>query len=326
MISPDSNDDDFPHEEESHPLGHLPVLVEETVSHLITDPDGIYLDLTAGGGGHLKALADKLSPEARLYGMDKDKTALARAKARLAGAKQEVKLFTGSFGNMDAFTAAMSLSQVNGILLDLGLSSYQLDDPSRGFSFRFDSPLDMRFDLSSIVTAEELVNTLFTSELIDIFRTYGEEKQAVKIARAIVDSRVIAPISTTIQLNKVILSVVRPPHQNKTLARVYQALRIVVNGELDAVDAVLPASLKMLKSGGRVAVITYHSLEDRRVKQFIRVESNPPCICPPSFPVCVCNPTPRLRKVTRKSITPSDLELQSNSRSSSARLRVAEKI
>ncbi|MBD3257266.1 16S rRNA (cytosine(1402)-N(4))-methyltransferase RsmH [candidate division GN15 bacterium] len=303
---------------------HVPVLAARVVSLLITDTHGAYLDLTAGGGGHLLALSDSLDSDARLYGVDADPAAVTRTTQALAGRPQFRQVITSDFGSLAAVAAQLEDRTFDGILLDLGISSYQLDDASRGVSFRLDGPLDMRFNPQQGRAAHELIHEMDQRELVRILREYGEERQAVKIAKAIVRERQEGMIRTTEQLRQIVLSVARPPHQNKTLARVFQALRIVVNRELEQLDAVLPAAVGLLKPGGRLAVIAYHSLEDRRVKQFIRdrkVQHADPLTPPESL-----DPSPRLAAITRKPIVPDDNEIAANPRARSARLRVAERL
>jgi len=274
---------------------HLPVMAGEVISSLVTDPNGAYLDLTAGGGGHLKALAESLSNKARLYGVDKDPTAVQWVEKALAGFPQFKKIIKSSFGDIASTVKQFDDELFTGILLDLGLSSRQIDDRSRGFSFQGDGPLDMRFDPSK------------------------------RIAREIVRERQKEMIRTTRQLSDIVTGVVNPPYQNKSLARVFQALRIAVNRELEQLQEVLPAALELLTVGGRLAVISYHSLEDRLVKRFFQREMKG-CICPPKLPQCVCGKTPSLRIITRKPVIPTKSEIERNSRARSARLRVAEKV
>ncbi|MFZ5980329.1 MAG: 16S rRNA (cytosine(1402)-N(4))-methyltransferase RsmH [Candidatus Zixiibacteriota bacterium] len=304
---------------------HLPVMVVEVVDRLVTDPDGAYLDLTAGGGGHLKALAEVLSGKARLYGVDKDPAAVKWVEEALAGVSQFKKIIKSSFGDIASTVQQFDDGLFAGILLDLGLSSRQIDDRTRGFSFQGDGPLDMRFDPSAEQTAAELVNTLDEDALAEIIKNYGEERLAKRIAAQIVRERQKNMIRTTRQLSGIVSGIVNPPYQNKSLARVFQALRIAVNRELEQLQRVLPAALGLLKVGGRLAVISYHSLEDRTVKRFFQEEMKG-CICPPRLPQCVCGKSPSLRIITRKPVIPTKNEIERNSRARSARLRVAEKV
>ena len=304
---------------------HLPVMAEKVVKLLITDRQGAYFDLTAGLGGHLKALAEALGPNARLYGLDRDPAAVELTAENLAGYSQVKRVMRASFGDLEVVIDGVGEKALDGFLLDLGLSSYQLDEPQRGFSFRRDGPLDMRFDPQSHrMTAAALVNSLDEERLAQIMHSFGEERRARRIAKAIVRQREKKMIQTTTELADVVAGVIPPPYQTKSLARVFQAFRIAVNGELDQLEAVLPQALSRLKVGGRLAVISYHSLEDRLVKRFFQREAKG-CVCPPRLPRCVCGAVPRVRVLTRKAITPQPEEKNQNPRARSAKLRAAEK-
>ena len=305
---------------------HLPVMPVEVAELLVTDPDGAYLDLTAGGGGHLKSLAGRLGTRARLYGIDRDPEAVSRATRALAGTVQFRNVLRTAFGDLEEKAGQFGEESFSGILLDLGLSTNQLEEPSRGFSFRHDGPLVMRFDPSSGDPASELIASLDRKQLTRLIRDFGEEKQAARIAASIVRERQTEMISTTGQLARVVLQTVRPPHQNKTLARVFQAFRIAVNQELKQLARVLPASLELLGSGGRLAVISYHSLEDRLVKRFLQAEAKGRCTCPPDLAVCLCGSQPSMKIITRKPIKPAPGEIEQNPRARSARLRVGERL
>lgn len=305
---------------------HQPVLADVVVSLLITDPEGAYLDLTAGGGGHLRKLAAALGARARLYGLDRDPAAIRRATTVLSHFSQSHRLIQASFGDLAEAAKQFSESAFTGILLDLGVSSKQIDDASRGFSFRQEGPLDMRMDPSSGTTAADLIQRSTERQLIEMLRSYGEERQAARLARAIVKERQREMIRTTTQLAAVVSSVIHPPHQVKSLARVFQAIRIAVNQEMEQLAAVLPAAWSMLAPGGRLAVISYHSLEDRQVKQFMKARAHPPCVCPRMQAICTCDRTPSLKLITRKPIEPDETELAVNSRARSAKLRVGEKL
>jgi 16S rRNA (cytosine1402-N4)-methyltransferase len=307
-------------------MDHLPVLTSEVVDYLITDPNGAYLDLTSGLGGHLKALASTLEPGARLYGIDLDRAALKIATERLSEIPQKTELVTGSYREIDRIAGQFEDNQFHGVLLDLGLSSLQLDNPERGFSFMHDGPLDMRFDPDSTRrTAADLINSLSEGELVEIIRDYSEEKHAARLARTIVRERQDRMIGTTAHLSEIVRNTIKGPHQNKSLARIFQALRIAVNGELDNLKAVLPKIVDLLHIGGRVVVLSYHSLEDRLVKEFFRQEAKG-CICPPNLPQCVCGRTPTLKLINRKVIVPQPAEAESNPRARTAKMRVAERI
>ena len=304
---------------------HEPVLAAEIVELLVTDPDGAYLDLTAGGGGHLATLAGMLGRRARLYGVDKDPEAVVQGTKRLSEFTQFRRISRASFGDILSTVREFEDKTFDGILLDLGISSRQIDDPSRGFSFQQDGPLDMRFDPAAGSTAADLVNTLDEKELADLIREYGEERHANRIARAIVTERQRELITTTQQLAAIVRRTVKPPHQTKSLARVFQSLRIAVNREFDELTRVLPAAVSLLRNGGRLAVISYHSLEDRQVKRFFRSQSHPdegPLSGTPQAP----HIQPTLELITRKPVTPQPGEIQRNSRARSAKLRVAQRV
>lgn len=305
----------------THSEYHIPVLLEETLAALNVRPSGIYVDGTAGGGGHSFAIASRLT-SGHLYAFDRDPDAVAAAGARLAGLPATV--IQANFTKMRRALIEREVSGVDGILLDVGVSSHQLDTPERGFSFHADAPLDMRMSQSG-ETAADLVNTLPAEELIRIFRDFGEEKFSVPIARAIVREREKQPIVTTLQLAELIKSAVpaaarRDGHPAR---RTFQALRIAVNHELDCLSEAIVTAFRCLNVGGRLAVITFHSLEDRIVKQqFAQWKQG--CVCPPSFPVCICGRTPPAKVF--KPVTASEEELEKNPRCRSAKLRVVEKL
>ena len=301
---------------------HRPVLLEQTLETLQVRPDGVYLDGTAGGGGHSFAIASRLQG-GRLIALDQDPDAIRAAGERLAGLPATV--VQSNFTRMDEVLQRLEIPAVDGILLDIGVSSHQLDAPERGFSYHYDAPLDMRMSQSG-VTAAELVATLSEQQLADIFRRYGEEKFARPIARSIVRQRDKQPIETTLQLAELVSQSVpaaarRDGHPAR---RVFQALRIAVNGELDCLSAALDTAFDCLKPGGRLAIITFHSLEDAMVKdRFAQWRQG--CICPREFPVCVCGRTPAARAVLKKPATATPEELADNPRSRSAKLRCVEK-
>ncbi len=302
---------------------HLPVLLEQTMDALRIKPEGIYLDGTAGGGGHSAAIASRLTT-GRLIALDQDPDAIQAAGQRLAGLP--ATLVQSNFADMDRVLAELGIPGVDGILLDIGVSSHQLDARERGFSYHHDAPLDMRMSQSG-TTAADLVATLSERELADIFWKYGEEKFSRPIARAIVRQREKAPIETTLQLADLICEAVpaaarRDGHPAR---RVFQALRIAVNGELDKLSIALDKAFDCLNPGGRLAIITFHSLEDAMVKN--RFQSwRQGCICPREFPVCVCGRTPAAELVLKKPASATPEELEANPRSRSARLRCVEKV
>ena len=302
---------------------HRPVLLEQTIEALNIRPDGIYLDGTAGGGGHSHAIASRLTT-GRLISLDQDPDAIAEAGARLQGLPATV--VRSNFMHMDRVLAELGISGVDGILLDIGVSSHQLDAPERGFSYHHDAPLDMRMSQSG-TTAADLVATLDERQLADIFWRYGEEKFSRPIARAIVRERDKAPINTTLQLADLICRNVpaaarRDGHPAR---RVFQALRIAVNGELDCLSAALDTAFDCLNVGGRLAIITFHSLEDSMVKTRFQTWRQG-CVCPRELPVCVCGRTPAANLALKKPATATDEELTDNPRSRSAKLRCVEKL
>lgn len=306
--------------------GHVSVLLDEVVRFLVTSPGGTWVDGTVGGGGHAEAVLMAAGPASRLVGLDKDQAALDRVAARLRPFGDRVILRHSDFSRMDAVLEELGIAGVDGVLLDLGVSSFQLDEAGRGFSFRSDAPLDMRMDRSSPVTAESLVNSLGEAELDRIIRDFGEERFHRRVARAIVAARHASPIRTTGQLAGIVRGVVRKGADNIDPAtRTFQALRIAVNEELESLERGLEAALRVLRPGGRLAVISFHSLEDRMVKRFVR-ERTRGCRCPKDFPRCVCGGRPEVREITRKPVFPSDEEVRRNPRARSARLRVAEKL
>ena len=307
-------------------FAHTPVMPAEVVAHLITDREGAYLDLTAGRGGHLRAMAEHLGKDARLYGIDRDPIAVAETTRILQSLVQFRKIVQAPFGQLNQVAGQFGEKEFHGVLLDLGVSSPQIDDAGRGFSFQADGPLDMRFDHDSGVSAAELIAKLDQRELAEIIRTYGEEREAARMARAIIMERQRHQITTTSHFAAIIRAATPKPHQTKTLARVFQAFRIAVNRELEQLEQVLPAAFGLLKGGGRIAVISYHSLEDRIVKRTFQDWSKPRCTCPPGLPICMCGAKPVAQLITRKPQSPTDDEIARNPRSRSARLRVAEKL
>jgi 16S rRNA (cytosine1402-N4)-methyltransferase len=304
-------------------MKHLPVLYNEIIHAMQPHRGGLYVDGTIGAGGHAQGLLSASSPDGKLLGMDLDSQALQLAEEALAKFGERVSLVHASYATLVQQLESIGWQKVDGILLDLGLSSMQLDSAERGFSFREEAPLDMRFDLGQRTTAADLVNHLAEAELADLLHRFGEEHRSRQVARAIVRAR---PITTTVQLAQVVAKVTSGGRSGiHPATRTFQALRIAVNGELEALETVLPQTLEVLAVGGRLAIISFHSLEDRMVKQFMRRESTD-CICPPSQPVCTCGHKAKLREIARKPIYPQAEEVQNNPRSRSARLRVAERI
>jgi 16S rRNA (cytosine1402-N4)-methyltransferase len=309
---------------------HVPVLAEEVLEMLAPAPGSLQIDATLGGGGHTERILEATDPDGRLLGLDADGAAVARVADRLGPRfGDRLVLRQANFRELATVAPAAGFATADGCLFDLGLSSYQLVDTDRGFGFRAGGPLDMRFDTSRGVPAAELLETLDAAELTALFRRYGEEPKAPRIARAIVEARRVAPVRTAEELAALVERVAPPnprqPRRTHPATRVFQALRIAVNEELEALEAGLAAALDLLRPGGRLVVLSYHSLEDRIVKRFIATERRG-CVCPPEVPVCVCGRNPRLRLVTRRSITPSATEIAANPRARSARLRAAERL
>ncbi len=305
---------------------HISVLLNETIDSLNINPDGIYVDCTLGGGGHSIEILKRLSPKGRLIGIDQDKDALKAASEKLKEFNN-VTYVHNNFYNIDDILEELNLSEVDGITMDLGVSSYQLDEASRGFSYMSEAPLDMRMDRSKSFSAYDVVNSYSEQQLFKVIIEYGEDSFARNIARSIVKKRNDKPIETTKELVEIIDRAI--PNKFKKnghpAKKTFQAIRIEVNKELDVLDKAINDSVNRLKKGGRLSIITFHSLEDRIVKNKFRQLQNP-CTCPPDFPICVCGKKPIIKIITRKPIEPSEKEKQENSRSKSAKLRVCEKI
>ena len=306
---------------------HLSVLPEEVIEGLKIDPSGIYVDGTLGGGGHAFLVAEKLSRGGKLIGIDRDAEAIEAAAKRLEPFMDRVTIVKGNYENTKQILSDLGIDKVNGILLDLGVSSYQFDNKDRGFSYREDAPLDMRMDRSDVMTAYDVVNTYSENELYRILKDYGEEKFAKNIAARIVKNREIAPIRTTFELTETIKASI-PARFRETgghpSKKTFQAIRIEVNRELDILKNVIGDLIDLLAPGGRLCIISFHSLEDRIVKQAFK-EAEDPCICPPDFPVCVCGRKSKGSVVTRKPVTAGEEELENNQRAHSAKLRIFEK-
>ena len=311
-------------------VGHIPVLAEEVISMLSPASGSLQIDATLGGGGHTERILEATDPDGRLLGLDADGAAIARVAGRLHPRfGDRLVLRQANFRELASVARDAGFDAVDGTLFDLGLSSFQLADAERGFGIRTGGPLDMRFDTSRGVPAAELLATLDADELTALFRRYGEEPFAGRIARVIVEARRTAPIRTAEELAAAVARVVpsRAPGRRRIhpATRVFQALRIAVNEELDSLQAGLAAAVDLLRPGGRLVVLSYHSLEDRIVKRFIAAERRG-CTCPPELPVCVCGRNPRLRLVTHPSLTPTATEIAANPRARSARLRAAERL
>ena len=316
---------------------HIPVLLNEVISGLEIKPNGIYVDLTLGGAGHSSEIAKKLS-NGILIGFDKDVEAISESTKKLSNVIKiskdglpkagEALLINKDFKLAPEILKSLGIESVDGILIDLGVSSHQIDTPSRGFSFKTSGDLDMRMDQSQNLTAKKLVNELSEEQLKKIFWEFGEEEFASKIAKNIVKERQNSPIETTLQLNEIVENALPKKvvfSRGGAAKKVFQALRIAVNGELDNLKETLENLIEMLKPGGKICIISFHSLEDRIVKSVFK-EKSLGCVCPPSFPKCVCNHIPSIKIITKKPIVASEQELKQNSRSASAKLRIAEKI
>ncbi len=305
---------------------HIPVLLNECLDSLIVKEDGNYLDCTLGGGGHTSEILKRISEKGSHIGIDRDPDVVATNKDLLSK-YTNFKIKNIPFSEVIALDEIMFGLKFDGILIDLGISSFQIDNAERGFSYSKDGLLDMRMgkSLGEEFSATDLVNNYTESEMIRIFRNYGEEKFSIKIARNIIKARGINRITTTKELKEIILKSVPYKNNIKSVSRIFQAIRIEVNGELEEIAKFLEFSLDILNSKGRVAIISFHSLEDRIIKNFI-TEKSQGCICPPTFPICKCYKKPQVKKITRKPITASTEEIEMNVRSRSAKLRVFEKI
>ncbi len=303
---------------------HIPVLLERSIEYLVSDPDGVYIDGTLGGGGHSRCLLEKLTKKSRVFAFDQDDDAIEHA-ALLFKDDPRMTVVHSNVVHLSDVLNTYDVTEIDGILLDLGVSSHQIDTPQRGFSFRFSGPLDMRMDRESTVTAAEYISRCSEEKLADTFFTFGEERNSRRIARAIVRAREETAITDTEQLRDIIARVTPPTHRSKTMARVFQALRIAVNEELGVLERTLDEAMDRLRVGGRMVVISYHSLEDRIVKRFMRHEASD-CICPPQSPICICGKVRRMHIITSKHVEADENEIRRNPRARSARLRAAEKI
>ena len=305
-------------------FGHIPVMLHEAVDGMNIRPDGVYVDGTAGGGGHSAEILSRLT-KGTLYSIDQDPDAIAEVTRRFSDIPNSV-ILQGNFSEMRSLLAEKGVASVDGVLLDIGVSSHQLDEGARGFSYHEDAPLDMRMSQSG-ATAADLVNTMELSELSRVISVYGEEKYAYSIAKGIVRAREDKPIATTLELAEIVRNNVpqKARRDGHPARKTFQAIRIAVNRELEVLEKGLEAAFELLSPAGRLCVTTFHSLEDRVVKQFMKDKAQG-CTCPKDFPVCVCGNTPKVRIITRKPILPSEEELSRNPRARSAKLRIAEKL
>ena len=313
--------------EEKREFKHYSVLLNECIEGLDIDPDGIYVDGTAGGGGHSFAIASRLSG-GKLIAIDQDEAAIRAAGERLAPLGERAQVVRSNFCEIAKVCEELGIEEIDGLLLDLGVSSYQLDTPERGFSYNSDAPLDMRMDKRKSLSAYEVVNGYSEEKLKKIFYEYGEERFSAAIAAAIVRKRQIAPIESTAELSDIIKYAIPPAAReggHHPAKRTFQAIRIEVNSELDVIEPAIRDAVSMLRKGGRIAIITFHSLEDRIVKQTF-ADLAKGCVCPRDLPICVCGRKPVLKQVNKKPILPSKAELDENPRSRSAKLRVAVKL
>lgn len=310
-------------------MEHRTVLLAETVENLRPRSGGVYVDCTLGGGGHTALILERSAPKGIVIGIDQDRTVLGQTAGKLATYRSQgrVHLVHANFDHLAAIVYGLDYTEIDGIIFDLGFSSFQMDDPERGFSFRADAPLDMRMDTTAAMTAADLVNSASEEELTRIIREYGEERWAGRIAGEIVARRGARPIKTTAELTEIILAAY--PRRNKDgthpARRTFQAIRIAVNRELERLEDTLSQAISLLRPGGRIGVISFHSLEDRIVKQYFKREATE-CICPPGLPICQCGHERILKIITNKPIVPSQEEVTANPRARSAKLRVAEKV
>ena len=305
---------------------HKSVLLNETIDGLNIKPDGIYVDGTLGGGGHAYEVCRRLGEKGSIVGIDQDAAAIEAASARLKDFGEKVTIVRSNYCDMKSKLHELGLDKVDGIVLDLGVSSYQLDTAERGFSYREDAPLDMRMDTRQKMTARDIVNDYTEADLYRVIRDYGEDKFAKNIAKHIVQARAVKPVETTAELSEIIRASIPMKFQKKSghpAKRTFQAIRIELNRELDVLRDSLDDMIDLLNPGGRLCIITFHSLEDRIVKSAFRKNENP-CTCPPDFPVCVCGKKSKGSIITKKPILPSEEELEYNSRSKSAKLRIFE--
>lgn len=307
---------------------HISVMPQETVSGLVTNRDGIYVDCTLGGAGHSHLIADMLSEKGRLIGIDQDESAIAAATERLQDCHCRVSIVQNNFRNLEQVLQEQSTQQVDGVLFDLGVSSHQLDTAERGFSYMQDAPLDMRMDQQARLSAYDVVNSYDEADLNRIFKEYGEERWSKRIAQFIVEARKNAPVETTGELvdiiKKAVPAAVRNAKGGHPAKRIFQAIRIEVNDELGILENAFRTAVAHLKPGGRIAIITFHSLEDRIAKNVLR-EMAKGCICPPELPICTCGHKPEIKLLVKGTVASKE-ELEHNSRSKSAKLRIAEKL
>jgi 16S rRNA (cytosine1402-N4)-methyltransferase len=303
---------------------HTPVLLKESLEFLLTDMNGVYFDATLGFGGHSEAILNSLHSNGKLISTDVDVDAFKFSKEKFNG-EQRIRIFNFNFSQIDIIAKIESIKYFNGIFADLGVSSFQLDNPLSGFTYRNEAKLDLRMDKTKTIAAVDVINSFPEEEIANIIYQYGEEKNSRKIARRIIENRKFKKIDTTLDLANIIEEITPFKYRIKTLSRVFQALRIYVNDELEVLKSFLTKSIDLLEVGGRIIILSYHSLEDRIVKEIFKYETLD-CICPKEYPVCQCNKERRLKILTKKPVVPSPAEIGSNFRSRSAKLRAAERI
>jgi len=304
---------------------HIPVLYYETLDNLVTNPDGIYIDCTLGGGSHSEGILERLSDKGLLISIDQDSTAIEYSKKRLEKFGSKWKVFKGNFENIDTIAYMAGVDKVDGILMDIGVSSKQLDDPKRGFSYRYDVKLDMRMNTEQKISAYDVVNTYSEEQLSKIIFEYGEERHARKIAKLIVEERKSSPIEKTSDLIALIKRAYPERASKHPAKKTFQAIRIEVNRELEVLENAMSKAVELLKVGGRLAIITFHSLEDRIVKNKFK-DLATACKCPKDIPICVCGGVKKFEIITKKPIIPIDDELKNNNRAHSSKLRILERI
>lgn len=303
---------------------HNPVLLDRSLEFLITETNGIYFDGTLGFGGHSSGILNRLGPEGLLISTDVDQDAFSFSKKKFSE-ENRIKIYNLNFSQIDIIAKIESIPFFNGIFVDLGVSSFQLDNAESGFSYRSNAQLDLRMDKSKVINAADVVNSYSEEDLANIIFQNGEEKNSRKIAKVICEARREKKIQTTLDLSNIITAITPQRFHTKTLSRVFQALRIYVNDELNTLKLFLKKSIELLKPEGRIVILSYHSLEDRIVKEAFKYETLD-CICPPGSPICVCDKIPKLKIITKKPVVPDTLEIENNFRSRSAKLRAAEKI
>lgn len=306
---------------------HTPVLLKEVIDGLCIKPDGIYVDGTLGGGGHSYEIAKRLTAGGRLIGIDQDEDAVDAAGQKLSEFADRILIVRDNYCNMDRVLDKLQIGKVDGIFLDIGVSSHQLDDASRGFTYRENAPLDMRMDKRQSITAKDIVNTYSEVDLHRILRDYGEEKSAARIAKKIIEKRQMRSIETTLELAEIVKEAVPARFREAKghpAKRTFQAIRIELNRELEVLEQSIDTMIDRLNDGGRLCIITFHSLEDRIVKQKFKDNENP-CTCPPDFPVCVCGKKSKGRIITRRPVIPTKAEMEQNRRSKSSKLRIFER-